>query len=85
MIRAAEVRKKMALAQEEGTRQQLEFQALDRCLKGQIMPITGNQYLIILADCTKERLQQVRRDFASNVSHELRTPSPLSRDLLRPF
>ena len=75
VIRAAEVRKKMALAQEEGTRQQLEFQALDRCLKGQIMPITGNQYLIILADCTdQERLQQVRRDFASNVSHELRTP-----------
>jgi two-component system phosphate regulon sensor histidine kinase PhoR len=75
VVRASEMRKKMAQVEETGEQQELEFQVSDRCLKGQITPITGGQYLIMLADCTdKERLEQVRRDFASNVSHELRTP-----------
>ena len=75
VVRSSELRNRMTQVEETGEEQALEFQVADRCLKGQITPITGGQYLIMLADCTdKERLEQVRRDFASNVSHELRTP-----------
>ncbi len=75
VIRTSEMRKKLDQVEQTGAQQQLELQAADHCLKGQITPITGGQYLIMLADCTdKERLDQLRRDFASNVSHELRTP-----------
>lgn len=75
VVRSSELRKKITMVEETEEPQELEFSVANRCLKGEIIPITSGKYLIMLVDCTdKERLDQVRRDFASNVSHELRTP-----------
>ena len=46
-----------------------------RSLHARIIPVSDEEYLLVLRDLTElRRLERVRRDFVANVSHELRTP-----------